>query len=713
MSALKTAIDSGADAVYLGLDGFNARMRAQNFTAENIGEVVAYAHFYGVKVYVTVNTILQNSEFNSLISLVKSAVEANVDAFLVQDLGVASVLKNNFDGIVLHASTQMGIHNLYGVQVAEKMGIKRVVLSRETKLEDIKEIARNTSLEIEYFVQGALCIAFSGNCYLSSVEQGNSGNRGLCKQLCRLPYVAKTQAEKQKGYMLSARDLCLANSIKQLADAGVVSFKIEGRLRRDGYVAEAVRTYRKVIDSVEKGVQTNLSQEDRDNLKIAFSRGEFLQRAYLDEGTPDIVEKRYNNHTGIRIGTVKEVKPFRGELFEIIISSNRPLAKGDGIKFFDGDKESASLGIGEAREVGKNAYSVISTAKVKKGWNVNLISDAQREKQLAQAKRSVGITMSVTALYDKPLCIKAEYADGKEIIEASAYSDSLLEKAQNAPVSQEEIVKQCSKTADSGFEVQNVIVNTGGVFVAKSVLNAVRREALDTLKANIIKARAHAHVTINKDVQSYVQNVLNDCCKQQENTLKIVDGDTHASGMVRKGDKVVFRPSKWNGSEIKQVLALANLDEKDVALELPIIANGKDIKTIEKTLSELPEIRTLVSENIYGLHFAQRGYNVICGQGHNIANVFAVDCVRALGASAYVPSLEYKDFEAKSDTPRYCVSEDIALMTFAHCPYKTLYGGDCKSCAFKDDMTLEREKHTYKIRRNRVSQCYFALYPEK
>lgn len=713
MSALTTAINSGADAVYLGLDNFNARMRADNFTTDNIAEVVSYAHFYGVKVYVTINTILQNNEFNELILLVKRAVLANVDAFLVQDLGVAKVLKEHFDGIVLHASTQMGVHNLYGAQVAEKMGFKRVVLSRETKLEDIKEIARNTSLEIEYFVQGALCIAFSGNCYLSSIEQGTSGNRGLCKQLCRLPYAAKTKAKSQRAYMLSARDLCLANSVKQLADAGVTSFKIEGRLRRDGYVAEAVREYRAVIDSIERGEQKVLSQVEKDNLKIAFSRGEFLQRAYLDDGTPDIVEKRYNNHTGIRIGSVKDVKPFRGELFEIIISSNRPLSKGDGIKFFDGEKEVASLGVGEAREVGKNTYSVISTAKVKSGLSVNLICDAQREKQLLQAKRSVKINVQVSALCGEPLCIKAIYSDGNEFVEATAVADTPLEKAQNAPTSRDEIKKQCSKTADSGFCVQSVSVKTDGVFVAKSVLNALRREVLDTLKTKIINARACACATINKDAQSCVEDIINGCEEQQERVLKIVDGDKRGSTMIKKGDKAVIRPNRWTESEIRQTLALLGADEEDVALDLPIIANGKDIEIIEKTLSELPKIRTLVSENIYGLHFVQKGYNVIVGQGHNIANVFAAECAKDLGAGGYVPSLEYRGFLAKKDILRYCVSEDIPLMTFAHCPYKTLYGNDCGKCSFKDDMILQREKHTYRIRRNKLSQCYFALYPEK
>lgn len=214
-----------------------------------------------------------------------------------------------------------------------------MVLSREAKLADIIEIKNNTNLEIEYFVQGALCIAFSGNCYLSSKEQSASGNRGLCKQMCRLPYRAEVQGKSCDGYLLSARDLCLYSSIKQLADAGVCSFKIEGRLRRNGYVACAVQAYRKALDEVEKGNSPTLDSITENELKIAFSRGEFLKRAYLDDGTPKVVEKRFNNHIGIKIGTVKSVKEFKDGLFEIAIATKYPLAKGDGLKFFDGEKK--------------------------------------------------------------------------------------------------------------------------------------------------------------------------------------------------------------------------------------------------------------------------------------------------------------------------------------------------------------------------------------
>ena len=714
ISALDTAIKCGADAVYLGLNGFNARMRAQNFNADNIGEVVARAHFYGVKVYVTINTVLQNDEFNDIISLVKTAVCAKVDAFLVQDLGVAKVLKDAFEGIVLHASTQMGVHNLYGAKVAERMGIKRVVLSREAKLEDIKQIRDNTSLEIEYFVQGALCIAFSGNCYLSSVEQGASGNRGLCKQLCRLPYIAKSGGKIDKGYMLSARDLCLARSVKELADAGVCSFKIEGRLRRDGYVAEAVQTYRRIIDEVEKGRKIDFDEKDENRLKIAFSRGDFLERAYLDDGTPKVVEKRFNNHTGIKIGVVKDVKTFKNDLYEVTIFSNRKLCKGDGIKFFDKDKESASLGIGEAREKGKNLYSVVTTAKVRAGWTVNLISDAGREKELAEIARFVPISLDVEALVGKPIAITAHYESGDKRVSVKCESEDVLQKATNVPTDANEIAKQCSKVADSGFCIESVKVETDGVFIAKSVLNALRRDVFDKIKGEIIRANSPSEVTVRQDRIDDLRGVLQGVKHEQGASLKVLLGDDLAkSAMLKKEDKIVLRPSVWKAETILRDIELFGIEQKDVILDLPIIANGKDLQIIESVLGKLPQITALVSENVYGLYFASKGYKIIAGQGHNIANAFAVDEVRRLGAVGYVPSLEYPDFEANdSDIARYTVDKNIPLMTFAHCPYKTMNGNDCAKCSYKGDMTLQREKHVYKVRRTTISQCYFALYPE-
>lgn len=708
MTAFETALMSGADAVYLGLDDFNARMKAQNFTSENIADVVKRAHFYGAKVYVTINTILQNEEFTRLFSLVKSAVCAKVDAFLVQDIGVCKVLKDCFPDICLHASTQMGVHNLYGAQVAKELGVSRVVLSRETKLEDIKAIKENTDLEIEYFVQGALCIAFSGNCYLSSVEQGASGNRGLCKQMCRLSYKAKAGKDEDGGYLFSARDLCLAKSVNQLARAGVCSFKIEGRLRREGYVATAVQTYRKAVDFASRDRDYIPSKSEMRDLKVAYSRGEYLERAYLDDGTPFVVEKRFNNHTGVKIGYVKSVKEFKDGLFEIFIVSDKELEKGDGLKFFDKDVEKASLGVGQASKAG-GTYSVVSKTKVKPGWQVNLICDAKKDKIALSEQRYVPIDISVVAKAGKPLEMTASATTRNGVVSVTKAS-ATLEKAQNAPTDANDISASCSKTADSGFSVRECVVDTDGVFAPKSVINALRRDVLCALKEEIINANSPKKVGIN---QEKIDEYLAMKFENVKAARLFVARENEYGDFAKKGEKTAIYPSVYSVAAVKRLLDEYDLDESEVALGLPIIANGKDIAAIEKLLADMPKIKTLVSHNVYGLYFAKKGYEIVAGQGHNIANGYAVLAAEQLGAHAYEPSLEYRDFAAHDTIKRYAPSKDIALMTFAHCPYKTIYGNDCKNCRYKGDISVSREKRSYVIKRTRVAGCYFGLYPAR
>lgn len=706
MTAFETALMSGADAVYLGLDDFNARMKAQNFTSENIADVVKRAHFYGAKVYVTINTILQNEEFTRLISLVKSAVCAKVDAFFVQDIGVCKVLKDCFPDICLHASTQMGVHNLYGAKVAKELGVSRVVLSRETKLEDIKAIKENTDLEIEYFVQGALCIAFSGNCYLSSVEQGASGNRGLCKQMCRLSYKAKAGKDEDCGYLFSARDLCLAKSVNQLARAGVCSFKIEGRLRREGYVATAVQTYRKAVDFASRDRDYIPSKSEMRDLKVAYSRGEYLERAYLDDGTPFVVEKRFNNHTGVKIGYVKSVKEFKDGLFEIFIVSDKELEKGDGLKFFDKDVEKASLGVGQANKAG-GTYSVVSKTKVKPGWQVNLICDAKKDKIALSEQRYVPIDISVVAKAGKPLEMTASATTRNGVVSVTKAA-ATLEKAQNAPTDANDISASCSKTADSGFSVRECVVDTDGVFAPKSVINALRRDVLCALKEEIINANSPKKVGINQEkIDEYLAMKFENVKAER----LFVARENEYGDFAKKGEKTAIYPSVYSATAVKRLIDEYDLDESEVALGLPIIANGKDIAAIEKLLADMPKIKTLVSHNVYGLYFARKGYEIVAGQGHNIANGYAVLAAEQLGAHAYEPSLEYRDFAAHDTIKRYAPSKDIALMTFAHCPYKTIYGNDCKNCRYKGDISVSREKRSYVIKRTRVAGCYFGLYP--
>lgn len=748
LKSFEAAVANGANAVYLGLSDFNARMKAQNFGTENLREIVERAHFFGVKVYVTVNTILQNSELNDMLSLVKAATLAKVDAFLVQDLGVCALLRDRFEGIVLHASTQMGIHNAEGAKVAESMGIKRVVLSRETTLEDIREIRRETSLELEYFVQGALCVAFSGECYLSSVEQGASGNRGLCKQMCRLPYEAKLGDLRRTGYLLSARDLCLAESIKQLRDAGVTSFKIEGRMRREGYVAKAVSVYRKFV----YGAEDKLSAEDAFALKTAFSRGEYLSRAYLDEGTPSVVEPRFNNHIGEEIGKVVDVKPFKKELFEVTLRSSRAINDGDGLKFFDGDAEMASLGAGGIRNEGGGKYKFVTSARVKEGWSVRLTLDGAAERALMSNVPCRQIRLEVDALCGQTLKMRAECDvlnfEGERVrVAAEAESSEALERAKTAPVSEDMLREQATKTAYAGFAASSCEVRTDGVFAARSAVNFVRRELLEKLRRNII-----AEYEKNNNVRVFEPL---ECRKfenrgHEEPKLRlhtVMSEDLSESVILRKGELGVLAPATYTAQEVERMLSALELTPKEVALKLPPLARGRDLARIDALLREVP-IRTLVAESLYGLSYAARGYRVIAGAGMNVANDHAALEATRLGAYAVVPSLEFKcgisnaaaiadgdgsekthgeegvaegeyalqnsDENGKRRVVRVCSSDyRYPLMTLAHCPYKTLFENDCEHCSYAPGLTLSRERRVYRVRRVRVDGCIFELYGEK
>lgn len=271
---LIAAVRSGADAVYLGAKNFNARRNASNFEDADLSETVAYCHARGVKVHVTLNTLVMDSEIPALIDEIKSIAAAGADAVIVQDLAVAKLVREICPGMEMHASTQMTIHDLSGVMEAEKLGFKRAVLSRELSLDEIKFIAERAKIELEVFIHGALCMCMSGCCYLSSVLGGRSGNRGLCAQPCRLDF-----RFGEKDHALSLKDMSHIEYIRELHKAGVCSFKIEGRMKRPEYVAAAVTACRAALSG---------EKPDTDSLRAVFSRQGFTDGYFTGKRNPDM-----------------------------------------------------------------------------------------------------------------------------------------------------------------------------------------------------------------------------------------------------------------------------------------------------------------------------------------------------------------------------------------------------------------------------------------
>lgn len=270
-AALRAAVQSGADAVYIGGPEFNARQSADNFSVENIKKWAQYCHLYNVDLHVAVNTLIKEKEFERLYNYAYELNDAGVDALIIQDIGAASVIHKLIPDMPLHASTQMTVTSLEGVKYLEEMGFSRVVLARELSAEEIAYICSNTKIEIEVFVHGAICMCYSGQCLMSSILGGRSGNRGRCAQPCRLPYKIMENGTVQKqGYLLSPKDMALIDDLKTLKKIGVTSLKIEGRLKRPEYVSAVTGIYRKYIDNT-----NSVSAADMDELKNAFSRSGF------------------------------------------------------------------------------------------------------------------------------------------------------------------------------------------------------------------------------------------------------------------------------------------------------------------------------------------------------------------------------------------------------------------------------------------------------
>ena len=271
MEALRAAVQNGADAVYLGCGSFNARQGAKNFTIQTLTEAVKYCHIRGVAVHLTLNTLVSDKELNDVTSLIRQAAMSGVDAFIVQDLGVARLCKQIAPGVAIHGSTQMTVHSLDGVLFCAGMGMSRVVLSRELSREDIRYITQNSPIEIEVFAHGALCMSYSGQCYLSCAIGGRSGNRGRCAQPCRQSY---GYSRWENRHPLSLKDNCLVQYLTELEGMGVASVKLEGRMKRPEYVAAVTSVYRKALDT---GIVT---RDMLQTLSSAFNRQGFTDGYY-------------------------------------------------------------------------------------------------------------------------------------------------------------------------------------------------------------------------------------------------------------------------------------------------------------------------------------------------------------------------------------------------------------------------------------------------
>ena len=493
LDCLKAAVQNGADCVYFGASNFSARAFASNF--DDLELAINYAKIRGVKTNLTLNTLIKNNEFEDAYNLAKKAYELGIDAIIVQDLGLATRLIKDFPDLPIHASTQMSIHNLQGTLKLQNLGFKRVVLARELCANEIEYICQNSNVEIECFIHGALCISYSGQCLFSSLVGGRSGNRGKCAQPCRLPYelVQNGNETIDKGFLLSTKDLCGLDYIPFLINAGVTSFKIEGRMKTPEYVATVTRIYRKYIDLALSGNPYVIDEKDKKDLLQVFNRG-LSSNGHLDkEPNKNLIYPIKPNNMGLPLGIIQKYNKTNGH---ITLKLQEELYVGDCIST---QKENGSYNVSELMVKNKN---------IKIGNIGNLVTIGRMKGNISVGDKVYKISSKVlkdnalnsfkTENRKIPLNIKLFIQNNKNIsaVVNSCYKYDLYKNLNfeytsniipntsiNKPLDQDTIIKQFSKTNNSIYEFKKIkIILDDNLFLPISSLNDLRRTILENIE---------------------------------------------------------------------------------------------------------------------------------------------------------------------------------------------------------------------------------------
>ncbi len=502
-AALNAAVRAGADAVYLGLDRFNARQNADNFTLDALERACDYAHLRGVKVYVTMNTLILGDEMREACSTARAAYERGADALIIQDLGLAANIMRMLPPEALHISTQMNIHSADGLLAAAELGASRVTLARELSLGEISElvlVGREAGVECEVFAHGAICVCYSGQCLMSSMIGGRSANRGVCAQACRLPYhLVRSDAPDRElrapgEFLLSPKDMCTADRLDDLASAGVASLKIEGRMKSPEYVHAVVSVYRRALDRLAcadgeqggpEGRSRVLSQEDREALGSVFSRG--FTDSYLDgESADELMSYQRPNNRGQFAGRVKSVS---GD--EICIASEVQLVPGDLLEAWT-RKGNVRFTVPHDASASKRSvrFSAEGVERIRANDRVFRIRSAEAAFKEDAHEPRVPVSAEVWLIQGEPLRMRFRVIDGFPRPLPEAAGDAVgpvVEAARTKAVTRQDVEEHIGRMGSTPFVLADTVAHLdAGVGIGFSQLHACRTQALEELERALL-----------------------------------------------------------------------------------------------------------------------------------------------------------------------------------------------------------------------------------
>ena len=651
MESLYAAINKGADAVYLGGNKFSARAYASNFDNENMKKAIDYAHSYGVKIYVTLNTILKENEIDEAVRYVGYLYEIGADALIIQDLGLFKRIKEEYNDLEIHASTQMTIHNGEAAIYFKEKGFHRVVLSREMSLDEIKHISKELMIETEMFVHGAICISYSGQCLMSSIIGGRSGNRGRCAQPCRMEYTLQGEKSgEQRGYLLSPKDMCTIEDVKDIIDTGTFSLKIEGRMKRPEYVAGVVDNYRKAVDKVILKKKYN-EQEGKGQLLQLFNRSGFTN-AYLKSNTgKDMMSFNSPKNTGVPLGQVEK----NGE-----IKLKADIALGDGIRHADkgftvskiliNGKEQSNAKRGDIVKIFPINYK--NGEQLYKSLNKELFDEL--EDYIKPYAKKISLNASVKFVVGSPIELNIKYK-GKDY----CFAGEVVQKAEKRPLDKERIeslIKSICKESRRKRPTK------------KSSSNEKPKATDDTPKelySCITKNQLNALLDCN------INNIAFDIFSREENALRFSD--------------IIETFEKYNGNI-------------NLYIKTSSIIKGEFNKVCSVIEKVKPYIKGIITSNVGLINLYRNSLQIIGDYKLNIMNTQSLEFYQS---EISIPTLsmelnrgEIKEILRKNHgNNAYVIYGKPELMISEYCPIGSTFGGrktnvDCNAICTRDKFTL-------------------------
>jgi len=736
---LKAAVQNGADSVYFGSSSFSARAFANNFDLENLKKAIEYAKIRGVKTNLTLNTLIKDSEFGDAYELAKKAYEFGIDAIIVQDLGLAKKLIIDFPNLPIHGSTQMTIHNLNGVLELQKLGFKRVVLSRELSTDEIEYIRKNTDIELECFIHGALCVSYSGQCLFSSMVGGRSGNRGKCAQPCRLPYkLLENDKEINSGHLLSPRDLCGLEYIPFFIDIGVDCLKIEGRMKSPEYVATVTKIYRKYIDLALSGKKYIIDDNDKKELMQVFNRGMSSCGHLEKEPNKELVFKEKPNNMGLFLGIVQKYNKTKGL---ITLKINENIEIGDTVsleheegsytisELMEDNKNITETKIGQTVTIGRMKGNINLGNKIYKISSKSLLLDARESYKNENKKISLKCTVEIKK--GKPISITVKSACNIELykdLNINCQLDYIPIEAKNRPLDKETIIKQLSKTSSTPYQFTNIDINLDdNLFLPKlSSLNELRRTALEYVESYAIsKIQRNSNMILEHNLKE--NKTLEDMRDFAKNNITFEDNSPKISLLLNilntdfdysKLDMVdnLYIPLKYFTTKKYETILKTLTQKFDTYIYLPTIKkiNYRNLiyNNLENSVNKY-NIKGFVVSNISNIQLLNDLFNdlnkyfkIIANYTFNVFNSNTVLELKKLGISKFTisPELDKKSMLDLCDynylQKELIVYGKIPLMNMNYCLLGETDGcyPECKQLCQTDNIYYLKDRLNMKFR---------------